>query len=739
MKKLIFLLFCSALLKPASAQPFIAVLGTVTDIQTGNPVSSHQVLIQTDSSSGFSYARTVYTNNNGNYIDSIFFPGGIVTSGHVIISTLDCNQSVHSATGAFGPGNLQIVQNFQICAPPCLADFTAVPDNSNPLLIHFTDLSTGNITNWSWDFGDGSYSTLQNPSHQYAQTGHYGVYLYVQGADSSCYAYHSDTLIVGNTAGCQADFIALPDSSNPLLIHFTDQSTGNIISWSWSFGDGSYSSQQNPSHQYAQAGHYGVGLQVQGADSSCYSYHFDTLVVGNSAGCQANFYWSQDSLQGGNTVHFHDWSTGQTVAWYWTFGDGGTSTQQNPVHIYPQPGNYTACLTITAINPDCTSTWCTTVNFNTSCESYFTYSANWLDVMFEGHKVNGMPASYSWDFGDGGSGTGMNISHSYTTPGYHTVTLTTVEDSTQCAFTYTGTILIGDTSNIHQVYGQVLAGNFPLSQGFAMIFSLDTSSNPLPYFAVSYIDSSGVYYFPYVPDGNYVVWAFPFDSTGGYLPTFYGDVIYWEQATVITLGNPQNPYDIHLVHATQAMNGPGGINGQINTRGMKSTSLDKITMLLMNEQGQAIGYRKVNTSGSFDFSTLAYGTYYLKAELPACNSDVVKVVISASNPVPTVIMTFSGTEILGVNEKADAVESAVLYPNPVRDVLNISLKVTTGTTVSAQVYNLGGQLVAGGTYNLSGGENKVALELSNLSPGMYTLHLSSANGINLNRKLIITR
>jgi hypothetical protein len=273
----------------------------------------------------------------------------------------------------------------------------------------------------------------------------------------------------------------------------------------------------------------------------------------------------------------------------------------------------------------------------------------------------------------------------------------------------------------------------------AMIFSDDTVPGGMPFIAASPLDSAGIYMFPYVPSGRYVIWALPFDSAGEYLPTFYVQALYWEQATKITLGQAQNPYNIHLLHATGMPVGSGGINGQVNTQGLKSSSVDQIAMILTDEQGNAIGFRKVNASGTFDFSAMAYGTYYLKPELPNFTSDLVKVVLSASKPVASVTLTFSSNGILGVNDISGSLESYMIYPNPASDVLNVSLKLSTSASPVAQIYNFSGQLVYSENFGLTKGENQIKLNVGSLTTGMYTLRIISSGGIMISQKIMIMR
>lgn len=145
-------------------------------------------------------------------------------------------------------------------AVPPVASFTKSASSGNaPFLVNFTDTSTGPPTSWSWNFGDGTASTAQNPSHNYTTAGNYTVTLTasnIAGSNSSSQTVASYVLPVAN-------FTALPTSTSPgLPVNFTDSSTGNVASWSWSFGDGTGSSTQNPTKSYAADGTYNVSLTV---------------------------------------------------------------------------------------------------------------------------------------------------------------------------------------------------------------------------------------------------------------------------------------------------------------------------------------------------------------------------------------------------------------------------------------------------------------------------------------------
>ncbi len=148
-------------------------------------------------------------------------------------------------------------------APP-VANFSANPSSGPaPLAVHFTDISTGSPTAWSWNFGDGVSSQSQNPSHTYNAAGTYYVTLKASNPGGTSSTFQTITALAPPPAGPVANFSASPSSGQaPLAVHFTDSSTGSPTAWSWNFGDGVYSQSQNPSHTYSVAGTYNVTLKA---------------------------------------------------------------------------------------------------------------------------------------------------------------------------------------------------------------------------------------------------------------------------------------------------------------------------------------------------------------------------------------------------------------------------------------------------------------------------------------------
>jgi PKD repeat protein/murein DD-endopeptidase MepM/ murein hydrolase activator NlpD len=146
------------------------------------------------------------------------------------------------------------------------AGFHATPlTGMVPLTVVFTDASTGAVTSWRWNFGDGNTSTERSPTHTYANSGVYTVVLKVDGPLGSD-EYTRTEYVTATTPPLISAFQAYPMLGlPPLSVTFTDRSSGPPrTGWHWNFGDGTTSTEQNPRHTYAALGTYTVTLRVNG-------------------------------------------------------------------------------------------------------------------------------------------------------------------------------------------------------------------------------------------------------------------------------------------------------------------------------------------------------------------------------------------------------------------------------------------------------------------------------------------
>ena len=310
------------------------------------------------------------------------------------------------------------------------ADFSFSVSGLN---VDFTDTSSsnsGNVVSWFWDFGDGGVSTSANPSHTYSVPGAYTVNLTVTDSNNA-----SDTSIK-NVAASGAPIADFSFNVSSLTANFTDTSSdsdGTIANRLWNFGDGNTSTATNPSHTYAAEGTYSVSLTVtdnDGVQNSVIQNVTLTVTVLNQAP-NAGFTSSTTDMR----VNFTDTSTdsdGTIVSRFWSFGDGGTSTSQNPSHTYSSSGIYSVNLTVTD-NDGASDTFNRSVTVlapNQPPTAGFTSSISGLRVNFTNNSTDsdGTIASRSWNFGDGRTSTSTNPSHTYAAAGTYTVNLTVTDN-----------------------------------------------------------------------------------------------------------------------------------------------------------------------------------------------------------------------------------------------------------------------------------------------------------------------
>ncbi len=232
----------------------------------------------------------------------------------------------------------------------------------------FTDLSTdedGSIESRAWDFGDGETSSQRNPSHTYQSAGAYEVELVVtddDGADDSRTRLAEPEAPPGppppppppSNEPPRAEFEVTCQELRCTFVDRSDDDDGSIVSWSWSFGDGATSSERNPSHTYASAGNYEVLLVVTdddgAADTRTHSVRAEAPPPPPPPPANEPPKADFDVDCEGLSCAFEDRSEdedGTIVSWAWSFGDGATSSERNPVHTYAAKGHYNVSLTVT--------------------------------------------------------------------------------------------------------------------------------------------------------------------------------------------------------------------------------------------------------------------------------------------------------------------------------------------------------------------------------------------------------
>jgi PKD repeat protein len=324
-----------------------------------------------------------------------------------------------------------------------VAQFLVGPDSNpdvsatTPFTLAFTDQSTGSPTSWLWNFGDGTTSSDRNPAHTYTTMGDFTVSLLVTNAAGSNTATVTHAVQVGEPTIANFSYTTPTRNTadtSPFSVTFTDTSSNSPTSWLWNFGDGTTSTQQNPTHSYANWGRYTVSLTATNVLSNT------ALDVGNtsvktmvdlvSVGLAPASSFTLSSGVGTLpiTIVATDTSANSPTSWQWDFGDGTGATSQNTAHVYTTYGTRT--ITLTTYNTIGTQTSSQAVTITppavvTSFSHTTSGSTVPVTVTYTDTSSNS-PTSWLWNFGDGTTSTQQNPTHTYTTSGTYTTTLTAV-------------------------------------------------------------------------------------------------------------------------------------------------------------------------------------------------------------------------------------------------------------------------------------------------------------------------
>ncbi len=220
-----------------------------------------------------------------------------------------------------GHGSQWLVDDVAIMTRNALqfeADFTWTPEFPEvDEEVQFTDTSGGDADGWSWDFGDGATSNLQNPTHSYVSgAGEYQVTLTVTWSAQA----EQDTIVqtVGIYEPLLAFFSWTPEAPRVgETIAFFNGSSGPPDSNSWTFGDGSTSTERSPTHIYSEAGSYDVSLTItRDADNAT---HYTQHTVTVAAELYADFRWEPANPVAGDEIVLTDASWGEPTSWSWSF------------------------------------------------------------------------------------------------------------------------------------------------------------------------------------------------------------------------------------------------------------------------------------------------------------------------------------------------------------------------------------------------------------------------------------
>ncbi|HKK87590.1 MAG TPA: PKD domain-containing protein, partial [Saprospiraceae bacterium] len=307
------------------------------------------------------------------------------------------------------------------------ADFTSdVVDGCADFEVGYEDLSSGNVINWEWEFEGGipDFSTEQNPVVLYETPGTYGVTLTVFSRQGRYQDVKSDTSYIEVFGSPVASYTYTIDPSNSRRVIFTNTSQ-SANSYEWDFGDGNSSTDENPTHTYADDDFYFVELK---ASNNCDDDFYEEEIEISSRPIAG---FGADPATGceGSSVQYTSTASDNTESWSWEFEGGipSTSTEENPVVQYNTPGIYNVTQYVTNANGADTLAEMDYIEILALPTSEFS-SQRIGDGIYSFSNNSNNSNGQRWDFGDGSVSSDVNPTHSYGSDGSYTVALTTFNE-----------------------------------------------------------------------------------------------------------------------------------------------------------------------------------------------------------------------------------------------------------------------------------------------------------------------
>ncbi len=307
------------------------------------------------------------------------------------------------------------------------ASFTSsTVEGCAPVVVRFTDNSTGNPSGWRWDLGNGTISFLQNPATTYFNPGTYAIKLVISNGSQK------DSVIRTNYITVHANPVANFSSSAtsgcyPLNVQFKDESeagSGNIVSWEWDFGDGTASREQHPSHIYTSAGSFNVTLRIRNSNGCTQTISRSNYIT-LTQGVKAAFDFSApNNCKPPASIRFTNTSSGTgTLSYQWNFGDGSSSTDPNPTHAYTSTGIYTVKLVVRN-NTGCVDSIIKTnsINIGTVKPDFDMPALLCAGQAFTITNTSApTPNNAAWSFSDGSIASGVNTTKIFAAAGNYTI------------------------------------------------------------------------------------------------------------------------------------------------------------------------------------------------------------------------------------------------------------------------------------------------------------------------------
>ncbi|MHB1278104.1 MAG: PKD domain-containing protein [Bacteroidia bacterium] len=611
------------------------------------------------------------------------------------IATSDSLYQIIATITSLVTGCDSLVEAYVYVAPRPQPSFTFIPacDGDDVLFTNTSTILSGTLA-FEWDFGNGNFSTLENPSFKFPATGNYDVILKVT-SDYGYIAYDTQTIFVKPVPQTSFDAVNACEGIAIQLSNTTLMPSGTPT-FTWDFGDGNGDNNQNTTHVYNLPGNYTVSytVDVNGCSKTV------NKTVTQAPRAAVNFSSSSSSACNNNTMVFTNSSTLAfgTMGFHWDFGDSTSSTVSDPTHNYAGFGTFDVEL-IAYTDLGCSDSFTAQVTIIQAPKISISYSAPCMGQQIDFVNNTVVPAgfsnTYDWSFGDGNSSVAVAPSHTYPGTGSYTLKLRSYS-SNGCTDSFETAILVNEKPNAGIVVPAVVCDKTEID-----FLNSTTSSN-----------ISAVTYF----------WDFNNGVTSS------------AKDTAFIYGTAQT-YTVTMI-ATIA----GGCSDTA-TQNVRISALPTADFTYSSKQTQ---------DGSFQFLATATGAgisyqWFFGDGAKSTTSD------------PDHQYLFDGLYIVRLvtknadnctNEKTDtlhvfrtAISNGVfgaemsLYPNPNKGQFVLELQGADFEDITLSVVNALGQSIA--FQATANGANGMELDLQNAAEGIYYLRVINSEGVQSTLQFVV--
>ncbi len=714
-----------------------------------------------------------------NQIDTLF--GQNVTTilepgGYEFCLFVDCGNDFNEDCGYF-----------EISDPntnDCYVGFEYYSEEGNPFTWYFYGYTQGwtDIASWYFDFGDGTTSNAINPTHTYAEPGIYDVVLVTTDINGNECTFVQTIVIEGGNNDCAANFTAGWDTGSGGVWYIFAYTDVQAVEYIWEIVE-TNEIFEGPSLAYPGNVNedYTICLNITTADGCVDSQCQDVLPAGYDDNCNAEFTYEihNDSLITFTATPNED---ATDYSWlFWQANEVDTLFGQI-VTVVLESGIYDICLFMTCGNE--LSTSCDTLIIdgtndsvcNTILNGSSPYSASDLtfqaviaqdsyccDVYWDGicqqqyYELNDTLILIIVDDPDA-CPTIVNGTSPY--PADDPIFQAVIEQDEwcclngwdalcQCQYDELSGVVIGDSSEVNIICGDVFAGSPNIStEVFGTVYliafdpqnltlmALDTqefgggetdfcfelSSEDLAQQPILYLKAALAEGSPYYEN---------------LMPTYYEDALMWFNAQPVSLGNE---YTVYLVPGYNP-GGPGFVEGAIiDGAGKTENEMANVPVLITHLDRSPVAYTMTDENGEYDFSDLPYGTYQLTPDV--WGQRITPTIITISETTPSVTVepieietTVVNEDNTGLNDLTDF-QSLEVYPNPTNDNFTIHLNSVKSQRADFVFYNILGKQIEVQTHNIVAGDNQITQDISHLYNGVYFLEVRLEDGSVYGTKVI---